>query len=55
MKMGSNKSGTYKYNLTSGDSRYLIQRNWLANNFVKEVVNTPAGPVDNACSLMSLN
>jgi hypothetical protein len=55
MKTGSNEAGTYKYNLTSGDSRYLIQRNWLANNFVKEVVNTPAGPVDNACSLMSLN
>jgi hypothetical protein len=54
-KTGKNEAGTYKYNLTSGDSRYLIQRNWLANNFVKEVVNTPSGPVDNACSLMSLN
>jgi hypothetical protein len=54
-KTGKNEAGTYKYNLTSGDSRYLIQRNWVANNFVKEVVNTPSGPVDNACSLMSLN
>jgi hypothetical protein len=55
VKTGANKAGTYKYNLTSGDSRYLIQRNWLANNIVKEVVNTPTGPVDNACSLTSLN
>ena len=55
MQTRATKAGTYKYNLTSGDSSYLIQSNWLANNFVKEVVNTPTGPVDNACSLLSLN
>lgn len=44
---GRNQVGTYTYNLEAGDRRYLIQRNWLANNIVKEVVNG----VDNACSL----
>jgi hypothetical protein len=48
---GNNEAGSYKYNLTAGDSRYLIQRNWLANNIIKQVVNG----VDNACALTSLN
>jgi hypothetical protein len=33
------KAGARMCNLTSGDSSYLLQRNWQANNFVKEVVN----------------
>jgi hypothetical protein len=38
-KTGAKMVGTYKSNLTSGDSRYLIECNWQANIFVKEVVN----------------
>jgi hypothetical protein len=39
MKAAAKKAGTYKSNLPPGDSSYLLQRNWQANNFVKEVVN----------------